>query len=79
MLKFFRVVSKLEGFSYLAVLSVTLGVISRDFLSGLGKLHGVLFMLYLFLALSVSNKKKWSLVTFLSLFIAAVVAFALLQ
>ena len=76
MLKFFRVVSILEGFSYLAVLSVTLGFISRDFVSGLGMLHGILFMLYLFLALSVSNNKKWSLVTFLSLFIASVVPFA---
>jgi len=76
MLKSFRVVSILEGFSYLAILSVTLGFISRDFVSQLGMLHGVLFMLYLFLALSVSNNQKWSLVRFLSLFIASIVPFA---
>jgi len=76
MLKSFRIVSLLEGFSYLAILSVTLGFISRDFVSQLGMLHGVLFMAYLFLALSVSNNKKWSFVTFLSLFIASIVPFA---
>lgn len=76
MLKFFRVVSILEGFSYLAVLSVTFGFITRDFVSGLGMLHGVLFMLYLILALPVSNNQKWPLVTFFSLFIASIVPFA---
>lgn len=75
MLKSFRIVSMLEGFSYLAILSVTLGFISRDFVSQLGMLHGVLFMLYLFMSLSVSNKQQWSLVTFLSLFIASIVPF----
>jgi integral membrane protein len=66
----------LEGLSYLAILSVTLGFVSRDFVSLLGMLHGVLFMIYLLLALVVSNKQQWSIITFLSLFIASVVPFA---
>jgi integral membrane protein len=38
--------------------------------------HGVLFMLYLFLSLIVSNKQQWSLLTWLSLFVASIVPFA---
>ncbi|MFT6692673.1 MAG: integral membrane protein [Colwellia sp.] len=76
MLKFFRVISLLEGLSFLSILSVTLGLVSRDFVFQLGMAHGVLFMLYLVLALIASNKEKWSLVIWLSLFIASIVPFA---
>ena len=76
MLKFFRVISLLEGLSFLSILSVTLGLVSRDFVFQLGMAHGVLFMLYLVLSLIVSNKEKWSLVIWLSLFIASIVPFA---
>jgi len=76
MLRFFRVVSMLEGCSYLAILSVTLGFISRDFVSQLGMLHGVLFMLYILLFSGVSRQQKWTLVTHLSLFAASIVPFA---
>ena len=76
MFQFFRMISLLEGVSYLAILSVTLGFISRDFVSLLGMSHGILFMLYLFLSLSVSHKKQWSLVTFLLVFVASLVPFA---
>ncbi len=76
MLKFFRAVSVLEGCSYLAILSVTLGFVSRDFVSILGMTHGVLFMLYLMLSLSASHKQQWSVITLLLLFLASVVPFA---
>jgi len=76
MLKLFRAISLLEGASYLAILSVTLGFISRDFVSLLGMAHGVLFMLYLMISLAVSNKQQWSVVTLFLLFTASVVPFA---
>ena len=76
MFKYFRVISLLEGLSFLAILSVTLGLVSRDFVFQLGMIHGVLFMIYLLLSLIVSNKQQWSLVTWLSLFIASIVPFA---
>jgi integral membrane protein len=76
MLQAFRIISLLEGLSYIAILSVTLGFVSRDFVSTLGMLHGVLFMLYLLLSVLVANKKEWSLVTLFSLFAASVVPFA---
>jgi integral membrane protein len=66
----------LEGLSYLAILSVTLGFISRDFVSQLGMLHGVLFMLYLLFSLTISSKKQWPLTIYISLFLASIVPFA---
>ena len=76
MFKCFRVISLLEGLSFLVLLSVTLGLVSRDFVFQLGMIHGVLFMVYLLMSLIVSNKQQWSLVTWLSLFIASIVPFA---
>jgi len=78
MLKSFRIISLLEGFSYLAILSVTLGFISRDFVSLLGMAHGVLFIIYLLLSLGASNKQPRSLIAFLLFFIASIVPFAFL-
>ena len=76
MLKYFRAISLLEGLSFLAILSISFGLVSRDFVYQLGMAHGMLFMLYLFLSLIVSNKQQWSLLIWLSLFVASIVPFA---
>jgi integral membrane protein len=76
MLKAFRAVSILEGISYLIILSVTLGFITRDFVSVLGMAHGVLFMLYLSMSLSLTNSKGWSVMIWVLLLIASLVPFA---
>lgn len=76
MLKKFRVVSVAEGLSYLAILCVTLGLISRDFVSYLGMLHGLLFIIYLALSFILAEKKGWSILIWLALFLASVVPFA---
>jgi len=76
MLNYFRAISLMEGLSFIAILSVTLGFVSRDFVFQLGMAHGVLFMLYLVLSLVVSNKQQWSLLVWLSLFIASIIPFA---
>jgi len=78
MLRFFRVISILEGLSYLAILSITLGIISRDFVFQIGMGHGVLFMLYLFVSLQVSDKQGWSLKVWIPLFLASIIPFAFL-
>jgi len=75
-LKQFRVVSLLEGISFLLILSVTFGFISREYVSPLGATHGILFILYMLLSLSVSHKQGWSTVKWLGVFIASVVPFA---
>lgn len=76
MLKKFRIVSVAEGLSYLAILCITLGLISREFISYLGMLHGILFIVYLALSFTLSEKKGWSILIWLALFLAAVVPFA---
>lgn len=75
-LKNFRIISVVEGLSYLAILSVTLGFISREFVSYLGMFHGVLFLLYIALSLGVTEKKGWSVLIWVALLIASIVPFA---
>ncbi len=76
MIKVFRTISILEGLSYLVILSVTLGVIGREWVFPLGMSHGILFFLYLVLSLIVSGKKGWPVWGWLILLLASVVPFA---
>ncbi|PVZ69626.1 DUF3817 domain-containing protein [Pelagibaculum spongiae] len=76
MLKVFRTISVLEGLSYLTILSVTLGLISRELVFALGMFHGVLFVLYLIFSLQVSHKNNWSLLVWFAVFLASIVPFA---
>lgn len=75
-MKLFRLVSLSEGISYLLILSVTLGIISRDYVFPLGVVHGVLFIAYMMLSLNVSHKQKWSVVIWLLVFFASIIPFA---
>jgi len=75
-LKFFRIVSLLEGISYLIIFSVTLGFISREYVFALGMMHGALFMVYLFSSLHVSHKQTWPVLIWLAVFLAAIIPFA---
>lgn len=75
-MKFFRITSVLEGISYLVILSVTLGYISRELVFPLGMAHGVLFMVYMVLSLQVSHKQGWSMITWLLIFFASIIPFA---
>ncbi|MGB2131509.1 MAG: DUF3817 domain-containing protein [Marinobacterium sp.] len=75
-MKFFRITSVLEGLSYLLILSVSLGAISREFVFPLGMVHGVLFILYLVLSLQVSHKKGWPVMVWLLVFLGSIIPFA---
>jgi len=76
MLNIFRFFSILEGISFLTILSITFGIISRDYVYNIGLLHGILFMLYLVLSLVVSGKEGWPLKIWLPIFFAAFIPFA---
>ena len=76
MFNFFRIVSIVEGLSYLTILSVTLEIISREYIFNIGMFHGVLFMIYIIASLIVSDKKGWPILIWLALFVASVVPFA---
>ncbi len=76
MLKLFRIVSLVEGMSYLLILCVSLGFISRDFVSTLGLAHGALFVVYVALSILASRKQGWSISVWFLLFLSALVPFA---
>ena len=76
MIIFFRSLSVIEGISYLIILCVSLGVISREYVFFLGITHGVLFLLYFVFSLIVSHKQSWSVVIWLLVLLAAIIPFA---
>lgn len=78
MLQVFRVVSFLEGLSYLVILSVTLGFITRELVFVLGMVHGALFIAYFVCSLLVSHRQGWSVLLWLAILLAAIVPFAFL-
>ncbi|CAH1198637.1 Integral membrane protein [Candidatus Nitrotoga sp. BS] len=75
-MKAFRLVSLLEGTSYLLILSITLGMISRDYVFPVGAAHGVLFIAYLMLSTHASHKRNWPLIVWLLVSMASIVPFA---
>ena len=76
MLKYFRIISIVEGLSFLAILCVTVGIVGREFVSYLGMFHGVLFILYIALSFVVVEKKGWSILSWIGLFLASIIPFA---
>lgn len=76
MINAFRAISILEGLSYLAILSVTAGLLSREFVFQIGMTHGVLLMFYIVFSFMVANKENWSLKIWLPIFFASLVPLA---
>lgn len=76
MLKIFRIASLLEGCTFLLILSVSLGFVSRDLVFTIGMTHGVLFLSYFVLSLLAAHKQGWSLVVWLLVLVASIIPFA---
>lgn len=82
MIKFFKIIAILEGFSYLflfANMFITKNInmdLYKSILFPLGMAHGVLFIAYLILALLVKVKVDWSIKTFLIVCAASLIPFA---
>lgn len=82
MIKTFKLVAILEGFSYLflfANMFITKNFnleLYKTILFPLGMVHGVLFIAYLILALLVKFKVNWSVKTFLLVCVASLIPFA---
>jgi len=79
MVTIFRIISYLEGISYLLLLfvGVPLKYVADNpiVVKSVGMPHGLLFMAYIILALLVRNEKKWTIkVTFIVL-IASILPF----
>lgn len=79
MIQTFRIVSYLEGISYLLLLGVG---VPLKYLAGndawvkaLGMPHGLLFVAYIFIAYMVKTKLNWNNTTFLIVLAASVIPF----
>ena len=81
MIKTFKIVAVLEGFSYLflfANMFITKNInleIYKSILYPLGMVHGLLFIGYIILAVLLKFKLKWSLSTFLIICIDSLIPF----
>ena len=80
MLKLFRATAILEGISYLALFGITMPLKYWAELPKpniyVGYAHGILFMLFIALALVVCYQKKWGIKRFIIFVVAAFLPFA---
>ncbi len=79
MIKLFRLISYLEGISYLLLLFVGVPLkylaANDSWVKALGMPHGVLFILYIFLAIVMRQKLNWGFKTYATVLVAAVIPF----
>ncbi|MEX0767156.1 MAG: DUF3817 domain-containing protein [Microthrixaceae bacterium] len=76
LLIYFRVVAIVEALSYLCLLSASVAHRignTQDLVPQIGLVHGVIFLVYLGLALSVRNTLRWNLASTVFVIIAAVI------
>jgi integral membrane protein len=75
----FRIISYLEGISYLLLLcvGVPLKYLAEDdsWVKSLGMPHGLLFVAYIFLAIVIRQLKKWDAKTTIIVLLASIVPF----
>lgn len=81
MIKTFKIVAILEGFSYLFLFANMFITKRLDFdlyksiLYPLGMVHGILFIGYILLAIFLKSKLNWSFQTFLIICVASLIPF----
>ncbi|MCG1034935.1 DUF3817 domain-containing protein [Polaribacter sargassicola] len=75
----FRIVSLLEGVSYLLLLFIATPIKylqdNPEYVKMLGMPHGILFMLYVVLAIVLKKEMKWDTKNFAIILIASVIPF----
>ncbi|MFT6111656.1 MAG: integral membrane protein [Bacteroidia bacterium] len=79
MLLAFRIISYLEGISYLLLLGVgvPLKYLAEDpsWVKSLGMPHGLLFVAYIFLAIVIRQFKNWDAKTMVIVLLASIIPF----
>ena len=75
----FRIISFLEGISYLLLMSLGLyykyALNDPSFVKMFGMPHGILFMLYLVLAITLKKEMNWSIKVFGMVLVASIIPF----
>ncbi len=79
MINFFRIISFLEGVSYLLLLFIA---VPLKYFNGqeylvkiLGMPHGILFILYIFISIILKNKMNWSIRQTIEIMIGSIIPF----
>lgn len=79
MINFFRIISFLEGISYLLLLFIALPLKyfnGQEYLVKiLGMPHGILFILYIFISIILKNKMNWSIRQTIEIMIGSIIPF----
>jgi integral membrane protein len=79
MINFFRIISFLEGISYLLLLFIA---VPLKYFNGqeylvkiLGMPHGILFILYILISIILKNKMNWSIRQTIEIMIGSIIPF----
>ncbi len=79
MKKIFRIVGFLEGVSYLLLLLIATPIKyflgDPSYVKFLGMPHGILFMLYIIIAIIIKPEQKWSAKTFVIVLVSSITPF----
>ncbi len=82
-MKLFRTISLIEGCSFLLLLLVAMPLKyyygMPEVVSMTGMIHGILFMIYLSLSLSLAHKHNWPLSEWIIVLVAGMVPFGFLM
>lgn len=78
MLKFFRLLSLVEGLSLVTLLFIAMPAkyqFGHDFVWPVGMAHGVLWLSYVLVSLVVSHLQRWSVLMWVGALVSSVVPF----
>lgn len=81
MLKFFRLLSLIEGLSLITLLFVAMPAkyqFGVDFVWPVGMTHGVLWLCYVVISLLASHRQNWSVLAWLLALVCSVIPFGFL-
>lgn len=77
--KNFQIISILEGISFLLILGVSMPLKYMMHIEGpnkvIGMLHGILFVLYVFMAFSLQKQNSWNMKQLATILICSVIPF----
>lgn len=79
MLKFFRMLSLVEGLSLITLLFIAMPAkyqFGYDFIWPVGMTHGILWLSYVTLSMPVSHKQNWSVMFWMLVLLCSVIPFA---
>lgn len=75
MIRFFKIIATLEGISLLVLLFIAYIYRVQELIRPIGMAHGVLFIVYVLLALILHLKLRWPVKQFLIINLAAFIPF----